>query len=119
MAYKAFLAFMGIVVLIGGLSLAVVVGEATQRYTNDCRGWAQMLGKEGRVHDSITMHLLGCDDGPYANAHYRADSGHCEAVARRIARQGYYAYPRTVAAMVEDEVGCTVFEDGSYAPPRN
>ena len=117
MAYKAFIAFLGVVVLVGGLSIAVVVGQAAQRYPNTCQGWAQMLGKEGKVRDSITMHMLGCDDSPYANTHYRASGGKCEAVARKFARQGLYAYPRTVAAQVEETTGCTVFEDGAYAPP--
>lgn len=105
-----------LVALMVGLSFVGFVGHA--HAANDCAGWATALGKEGRVRDSLTMHLLGCDDGPWTTTHYEPMRGTCAAVARRFARQGYYTRPRTVAALVEQTAGCTVFEDGTYAPPR-
>jgi hypothetical protein len=84
---------------------------------NDCTAWATALGKEGKVTDSKVMHMLGCDDGEFTDKHYVADDGKCAADARSFARQGYWNRPRTVAAMVEAKDHCTVFEDGTYAPP--
>lgn len=87
---------------------------------NHCSGWAVLTGKEGVVRDSASMHRLGCDDGPYANARYRADFGGegCSYTARAIVRSNpyYYAFrPRTVSNMViAKKPWCTVFEDGSY-----
>lgn len=106
-------------VIVGTLGYAALqsVGAEGGLVSNDCYGWAVALGKEGRVRDSLTMHLLGCDDGPWANKHYRAVDHPCANVARQIARSGLWARPRTVAALVEEKAGCTVFEDGTYAPP--
>jgi len=89
-------------------------------YTNDCKGWAQMLGKEGKVRDSITMKRLGCDDKK-SPTHYHATfdynrNDYCTKRARYYARWGYFGMPRTVGAMVEKDLPfCTVFEDGSYS----
>lgn len=92
-------------------------------WSNDCLGWAQMLGKEGIVHDSISMHLLGCDDDRYgaANAHYHATydynrDDYCTKRARQYARAGWFSMPWSIAKHVNwDLPFCTVYEDGSYS----
>lgn len=91
-----------------------------EAHTNQCSQWATMIGKEGRVRDSLTMHYLGCDDGPWTTMHYEpnlAGEG-CTRLARAITRSApaYYVYrPRTVAALVQQSnPWCTVYEDGSY-----
>lgn len=109
----------GIILGILGYAAIQEVGAEGGLVSNDCAGWAQALGKEGRVGDSLTMHMLGCDDGPWRTTHYRAVQGTCAKVARQIARTGLWARPRTVAALVEQKAGCTVFEDGTYAPPTS
>lgn len=92
---------------------------------NDCVGWATYLRKEGRVRDSVHMKMLGCDDGPRANAHYRADVGVCATEARKITRRDFSPYgnqytmfvsrPKTVAVLVmAANPSCYVMEDGSY-----
>lgn len=106
----------GIMLGILGYAAIQTVGADGGLVSNDCRGWATALGKEGRVRDSLTMHLLGCDDGPWTTTHYRAVDYRCANVARQIARSGLWNRPRTVAALVEERAGCTVFEDGTYAP---
>lgn len=111
-----FMAFL----LMVGLLFGMTAQTAAIGYSNDCRGWAQMLGKEGRVRDSITMHYLGCDDKA-SPTHYHATfdynrNDYCTKRARYYARWGYFGMPKTVGAMVEKDLPfCTVFEDGSYS----
>jgi len=111
--------FLGLLLLIS-MAFGMTQHTAAIGYTNDCRGWAQMLGKEGKVRDSITMHYLGCDDKA-SPTHYHATfdynrNDYCTKRARYYARWGYFGMPKTVGAMVEKDLPfCTVFEDGSYS----
>jgi len=89
-------------------------------YSNDCKGWATILGKESKVRDSVTMHYLGCDDRT-SPTHYHATVDHnrndfCTSRARWYARNGWISHPRLIAqAVVRDLPFCTSFEDGSYS----
>lgn len=116
---------LGKAVVTGCVVGALMFGQGVHAqigYTNDCLGWAQMLHKEGLVHDSIHMHLLGCDDDRYgvANMHYHAtfDYNHndyCTKRARQYARAGWFQMPWTIAAKVGNDLPwCNVNEDGSY-----
>lgn len=88
-------------------------------WPNNCNGWARMNGKEGIVRDSITMHMLGCDDKK-SPTHYHATIGterqnYCTKRARWYARWGWFGRPQTVARMVMTDLPfCFVFEDGTY-----
>ena len=92
---------------------------------NECARWARMAGKELRVADSIHMHLLGCDDGPWKSMHYhRMPYGDgCVLKARAITRSDpeWFVYrPWTVARMVVIAMPwCDVYEDGSYEDNRS
>lgn len=108
-------------VLIGTAILrGVLGGEVAQAHTNQCSSWAYMIGKEGRVRDSIAMHYLGCDDGPYNTRHYDAETygEGCSELARAITRSApayYTRRPVTVGLLVKQaKPWCTVYEDGLY-----
>lgn len=108
-------------VLVGLAIMQGVLGtNEASAHTNQCSTWAYMIGKEGRVSDSLHMHFLGCDDGPLANAHYEPNlyGEGCTRLARAIVRSApaYYVYrPHTVAVLVKQaRPWCTVYEDGSY-----
>jgi hypothetical protein len=100
--------------VIGG-SLVFGGGGSVNATPNNCQGWAIEGGYQGRVRDSVEMHLLGCDDGPLANARYRADQGYCAKIARQFARQGYRSWVVAKAVNVSTNDRCTVFEDGTYS----
>lgn len=91
-----------------------------QDVPNTCAGWATTLHKQGTVRDSLTMHLLGCDDGPWRTTRYHAipsgtPANVCNARARHYARLGNIAHPWHIAARVAvDLPQCHVYEDGSY-----
>jgi hypothetical protein len=108
------------IVAMAQLPTTPTVGAHTALISNDCRGWAIALGKQDRVRDSLHMHLLGCDDGPWTTMQYRATGlgDGCTAKARAVVRGNpeYYMYrPWTVARTVVAAMPyCTVYEDGSY-----
>lgn len=110
------------------LAIALVMGSIHSKasYPTTCADFATVLHKQGTVHGSISMHLLGCqDDGNgqwAATALYHATistntyTNRCTTLARHYARIGYLHSPWYVAAMVNRTlVYCTVYEDGSYS----
>lgn len=97
------------------------INADAQTMPSTCRDFAVALNKEGRVRDSVHMHLIGCDD-VQSPTYYHATTtpanalaNRCTTRARAYARAGYYAYPNTVARLVKNDLPfCIVFEDGSY-----
>lgn len=85
-------------------------------YPTTCREFAIVLGKEGIVRDSLTMHLLGCTDNPRPTRYHADAIGEgCSTLARHYARSGYLNRPWTVSRMVQAKMPwCIVYEDGTY-----
>ena len=112
--------FMAVTVC-AAIALTLVPNPHTASASTNCASWATTLGKQGKVRDSLTMHYLGCDDGPYATRYYYPLPGYCNALARTVVRSApayYVRRPHTVAALVVAQgPTCRAYEDGSYPTP--
>lgn len=91
-------------------------------WSNDCAGWAGMLGKQNVVAGSVSMHMLGCDDNvtpkkyhATAGTKYYPRAYMCSKRARAYARAGWFGRPAGIVINVKRDLPfCFLFEDGTY-----